>query len=114
MTMAEYSKVKTSVWWDIENCEVPKGWDAHAIAQNLGSALLDMNYCGPVSILAYGDTNLIPHHVQQALSSTGVGLNHVPAGIFPHKTLLLSLVTVSCLLMMNPRSLLLVLDFGRL
>ncbi|XP_022568065.2 meiosis regulator and mRNA stability factor 1 isoform X2 [Brassica napus] len=81
MTMAEYSKVKTSVWWDIENCEVPKGWDAHAIAQNLGSALLDMNYCGPVSILAYGDTNLIPHHVQQALSSTGVGLNHVPAGV---------------------------------
>ncbi|KAF2570860.1 hypothetical protein F2Q70_00000468 [Brassica cretica] len=81
MTMAECSKVKTSVWWDIENCEVPKGWDAHAIAQNLGSALLDMNYCGPVSILAYGDTNLIPHHVQQALSSTGVGLNHVPAGV---------------------------------
>ncbi|CAG7860288.1 unnamed protein product [Brassica rapa] len=81
MTMAEYSKVKTSVWWDIENCEVPKGWDAHAIAQNVGSSLLNMNYCGPVSILAYGDTNLIPHHVQQALSSTGVGLNHVPAGV---------------------------------
>ncbi|XP_018510409.1 uncharacterized protein LOC103837483 isoform X2 [Brassica rapa] len=81
MSMAEYSKVKTSVWWDIENCEVPKGWDAHAIAQNVGSSLLDMNYCGPVSILAYGDTNLIPHHVQQALSSTGVGLNHVPAGV---------------------------------
>ena len=88
MTMAEYSKVKTSVWWDIENCEVPKGWDAHAIAQNVGSSLLDMNYCGPVSILAYGDTNLIPHHVQQALSSTGVGLNHVPAGFLSHKTLL--------------------------
>ncbi|KAL0856378.1 hypothetical protein Bca101_061531 [Brassica carinata] len=81
MTMAEYSKTKTSVWWDIENCEVPKGWDAHAIAQNVGSALLNMNYSGPVSILAYGDTNLIPHAVQQALSSTGVGLNHVPAGV---------------------------------
>ncbi|KAF8052074.1 hypothetical protein N665_1612s0004 [Sinapis alba] len=81
MTTVEYSKTKTSVWWDIENCEVPKGWDAHAIAQNVGSALLNMNYCGPVSILAYGDTNLIPHAVQQALSSTGVGLNHVPAGV---------------------------------
>ncbi|CAH8389638.1 unnamed protein product [Eruca vesicaria subsp. sativa] len=83
MTTAEteYSKAKTSVWWDIENCEVPKGWDAHAIAQNVSSALLNMNYGGPVSISAYGDTNLIPHPVQQALSSTGVGLHHVPAGV---------------------------------
>ncbi|KAL1215091.1 UBP1-associated proteins 1C [Cardamine amara subsp. amara] len=83
MTTAEteYVKAKTSVWWDIENCEVPKGWDAHAIAQNVSSALLNMNYCGRVSISAYGDTNLIPPLVQQALSSTGVGLNHVPAGV---------------------------------
>ncbi|CAN8277380.1 unnamed protein product [Cochlearia groenlandica] len=77
----EYSKTKTSVWWDIENCEVPKGWDAHAIAQNIASALLKMGYGGPVSISAYGDTNLIPNDVQKALSSTGVGLNHVPAGV---------------------------------
>ncbi|KFK27886.1 hypothetical protein AALP_AA8G442300 [Arabis alpina] len=77
----EYQTAKTSVWWDIENCEVPRGWDAHAIAQNVSSALLKMNYAGPVSITAYGDTNLIPHVVQQALSSTGVGLHHVPAGI---------------------------------
>ncbi|XP_024007200.1 uncharacterized protein LOC18011994 [Eutrema salsugineum] len=78
---AEYSRAKTSVWWDIENCEVPKGWDAYTIAQNVSSALLKMNYCGPVSISAYGDTTLIPLAVQQALSSTGVGLNHVPAGV---------------------------------
>lgn len=77
----EYETAKTSVWWDIENCEVPRGWDSYAIAQNVSSALLKMKYCGPLSITAYGDTNLIPHHVQQALSSTGVGLNHVPAGL---------------------------------
>uniref|UniRef100_A0A1J3GLW8 Meiosis arrest female protein 1 n=1 Tax=Noccaea caerulescens TaxID=107243 RepID=A0A1J3GLW8_NOCCA len=83
MTRAEteYSMSKTSVWWDIENCEVPKGWDAHTIAQNVSSALLKMGYCGPVSISAYGDTSLIPLPVQQALSSTGVTLNHVPAGV---------------------------------
>ncbi|EFH40981.1 hypothetical protein ARALYDRAFT_496271 [Arabidopsis lyrata subsp. lyrata] len=78
---ADYVKAKTSVWWDIENCEVPRGWDAHVIAQNVSSALLKMNYCGPVSISAYGDTNLIPLHHQQALSSTGVALNHIPAGV---------------------------------
>lgn len=78
---AQYASAKTSVWWDIENCEVPKGCDPHAIAQNISSALAKMNYCGPVSIIAYGDTLRIPTTVQQALSSTGVSLNHVPAGV---------------------------------
>ncbi|KAL5561090.1 hypothetical protein UlMin_030837 [Ulmus minor] len=77
----QYVGAKTSVWWDIENCQVPKGCDSHTIAQNISSALVKMKYCGPVSISAYGDTNRIPSSVQQALSSTGIGLNHVPAGV---------------------------------
>lgn len=85
---ADYVKAKTSVWWDIENCEVPRGWDAHVIALNVSSSLLKMNYCGPVSISAYGDTNLIPLHHQQALSSTGVALNHIPAGVLLTKPIL--------------------------
>ncbi|KAM1299337.1 hypothetical protein ACFX1Q_000797 [Malus domestica] len=81
MAEAQYQKAKTSVWWDIENCQVPKVCDVHAIAQNISSALVNMNYCGPVSISAYGDTHGIPASVQQALSSTGIALNHVPAGV---------------------------------
>lgn len=73
--------VKTSVWWDIENCQVPKGCDPHAIAQNISSALFNINCRGPVSVSAYGDTTLIPSSVQQALSSTGISLNHVPNGV---------------------------------
>lgn len=78
---AQYVSAKTSVWWDIENCQVPKGCDPHAIAQNISSALVKMSYCGPVSISAYGDTNRIPSSIQKALSSTGIALNHVPAGV---------------------------------
>lgn len=78
---AQYTTAKISVWWDIENCHVPKGSDPHAIAQNISSALVRMNYCGPVSISAYGDTTRIPASVQHALSSTGISLNHVPAGV---------------------------------
>lgn len=79
---AQYATAKISVWWDIENCHVPKGSDPHAIAQNISSALVRMNYCGPVSISAYGDTTTrIPASVQHALSSTGIALNHVPAGV---------------------------------
>ncbi|PKI55528.1 hypothetical protein CRG98_024140 [Punica granatum] len=77
----QYSTAKTSVWWDIENCQVPRGCDAHAIAQNISSALFNLNYKGRVSISAYGDTNGIPSSVQQALSSTGIALHHVPAGV---------------------------------
>ncbi|KAI3445478.1 hypothetical protein Pfo_002143 [Paulownia fortunei] len=77
----QYVKAKTSVWWDIENCHVPKTSDPHTIAQNISSALVKMNYCGPVSISAYGDTTKISPAVQQALNSTGVALNHVPAGV---------------------------------
>ncbi|TMW85505.1 hypothetical protein EJD97_023044 [Solanum chilense] len=76
----QYQAAKTSVWWDIENCQVPRGCDAHAIAQNINAALMKMNYNGPVAISAYGDTNRIPSYIQRALSSTGISLNHVPAG----------------------------------
>ncbi|KAH8507131.1 hypothetical protein H0E87_009585, partial [Populus deltoides] len=78
---AQYVTAKISVWWDIENCHVPRDCDPHAIAQNISSALVKMNYCGPVSISAYGDTHRINSAVQQALSSTGIALNHVPAGV---------------------------------
>ncbi|CAH2063114.1 unnamed protein product [Thlaspi arvense] len=80
MAEAQYVTAKTAVWWDIENCQVPKGVDAHGIAQNISSALEKMNYRGTVSISAFGDTNRIPPHIQQALNSTGIALNHVPAG----------------------------------
>lgn len=77
---AQYANAKVSVWWDIENCHVPKGCEPHMIAQNISSALVKMNYCGPVSISAYGDTTRISNNIQQALNSTGIALNHVPAG----------------------------------
>lgn len=76
----QYATAKISVWWDIENCHVPKGCEPHMIAQNISSALVKMNYCGPVSISAYGDTTKINPSIQQALNSTGIALNHVPAG----------------------------------
>jgi len=89
---AQYVSAKTSVWWDIENCAVPRGCDPHAIAQNISSALVEMNYRGPVSVSAYGDTHGINSTVQQALSSTGIVLNHVPAGMLVSLVLLKSLL----------------------
>lgn len=77
---SQYVKAKTSVWWDIENCQVPRNCEPFSIAQNISSALAAMNYKGAVTISAYGDTSRINSAAQQALSSTGISLNHVPAG----------------------------------
>lgn len=81
MANEEFSNVKTSVWWDLENCPVPNGVNPHAIAQNISAALSKHDYRGPVSISAFGDTHNLPANIQHALSSTGIALNHVPAGI---------------------------------
>ncbi|KAH7666552.1 Meiosis regulator and mRNA stability factor 1 protein [Dioscorea alata] len=81
MADGQYVEAKTSVWWDIENCPVPRGCDPHLIAQNIRSGLAEKDYKGSVAIWAYGDTGNIPAAIQQALSSTGVSLNHVPAGV---------------------------------
>uniref|UniRef100_A0A0D9X1Z0 NYN domain-containing protein n=1 Tax=Leersia perrieri TaxID=77586 RepID=A0A0D9X1Z0_9ORYZ len=78
---AEYATAKTSVWWDIENCQVPRSCDPNLIAQNMSSALAAAGYTGPVSISAYGDIGCIGNSVTHALSSTGISLNHVPPGI---------------------------------
>ncbi|AES82259.2 putative meiosis arrest female protein [Medicago truncatula] len=76
-----FSSAKISVWWDIENCQVPRYFnDANSIAQNITTALFNSNFHGPLSISSYGDTTRIPSHVQHALSSTGISLHHVPAG----------------------------------
>ncbi|KAM0903935.1 hypothetical protein ACQ4PT_018334 [Festuca glaucescens] len=79
--MGEYAAAKTSVWWDIENCAVPRNCDPHLIVQNISSALATAGHIGPISVSAYGDTNGISQPVLHALSSTGVSLHHVPAGI---------------------------------
>ncbi|KAJ4791758.1 Meiosis arrest female protein 1 [Rhynchospora pubera] len=76
-----YAEAKMSVWWDIENCQVPRGSDPNLIAQNVSTALARAGFTGPVTISAYGDTNGIPDPIQHALSSTGINLHHVPAGI---------------------------------
>jgi hypothetical protein len=79
--VATASTAKTSVWWDIDKCAVPRGrCDPHRIAHNLIAALAAAGYVGPVSIAAYGDAARVPPPVLAALSATGICLNHVPAG----------------------------------
>ncbi|CAL9216871.1 unnamed protein product [Arabidopsis halleri] len=70
-------KAKTSVWWDIDNCPIPKDCKPEGIAKKISTALHKLNYRGEISIYAAGNMNHIPPSVKQALSSNGIHLKHV-------------------------------------
>ena len=46
-----------AVWWDMKDCPVPEGIDAHRVRPSIEGALKEQGYSGPVSITAYGDQN---------------------------------------------------------
>ncbi|TYI02146.1 hypothetical protein ES332_A11G250600v1 [Gossypium tomentosum] len=72
--------VKVSVWWDFENCNPPVGFNVYKIAHMITSAVRANGIKGPVQITAFGDILQLSRTNQEALSSTGVNLAHVPQG----------------------------------
>lgn len=75
----EESKAKTSVWWDLEDCQVPLGYDIGVIANNIKEALLKMKFSGPVTISVYADTTRVSPKLRRAFQSAGISLCHVAA-----------------------------------
>ncbi|CAH8356034.1 unnamed protein product [Eruca vesicaria subsp. sativa] len=72
----EYATAKILVWWNMFDCPIPEGYDAHRVRPSLEEAFKKLGYSGPVSITAYGDLNHTPEHLLRGLSSSGVGLAH--------------------------------------
>ena len=69
-----------AVWWDMKDCPVPEGIDAHRVRPSIEGALKEQGYSGPVSITAYGDQKQTPDRLLRALSSTGVAVVHIRSG----------------------------------
>jgi len=77
----ENARATIKVWWDVESCPVPANFDGlYYIAKNIRLALSNANFHGKLSISAYGNTDLIPGEVQNALQRTGISFHHVPTG----------------------------------
>jgi len=74
----ENRSVKVTVWWDFENCQVPVGVRVDRAANRIMTALRSTGIKGPVTITAFGDVAQMSRATQEALTSTGVCLNHVP------------------------------------
>ncbi|KAK6150570.1 hypothetical protein DH2020_015502 [Rehmannia glutinosa] len=72
--------VRVSVWWDFENCNLPFNTNVFRVAQCITNAVRANGIKGPIQITAFGDVMQISRTNQEALSSTGIILTHVPSG----------------------------------
>ncbi|CAA7027828.1 unnamed protein product [Microthlaspi erraticum] len=79
----EYATAQIAVWWDIEGCQIPEGYDARWVRPSIEGELRKLGYFGPVSITAYGDHKQTSDDHLRGLSSTGVALSHtIPEVIY--------------------------------
>lgn len=74
--------MKVSVWWDFENCNLPVGANVFKAAHLITAAVRANGIKGPVHITAFGDIFQLSRANQEALSSTGISLTHIPQGYF--------------------------------
>lgn len=70
--------MKITVWWDFENCNIPVGVNPHRVGNRIITAIRSSGIKGPVTINAFGDVSQLPRATQEALTSTGISLTHVP------------------------------------
>ncbi|XP_071717044.1 uncharacterized protein [Rutidosis leptorrhynchoides] len=76
----DHRNVRVSVWWDFENCQVPCTVNAFKVTQLITTAVRSVGIKGPVQITAFGDVFQLSRANQEALSSTGINLTHIPNG----------------------------------
>ncbi|EOA21337.1 hypothetical protein CARUB_v10001699mg [Capsella rubella] len=72
----EHVKAKTGVWWDINTCPIPDGYDARRVRPSIESALKNLGYSGPVDFTVIGCLEDISENVLRGLSSTGISVKH--------------------------------------
>ncbi|KAG2300704.1 hypothetical protein Bca52824_037176 [Brassica carinata] len=72
--------VRVAVWWDFNKCNLPATANVFKLAQSITGAIRNSGIKGPITITAFGDVLNLPRSNQEALSSTGITLTHVPQG----------------------------------
>lgn len=62
---------------------MPAGVNVFKVAHAITAAIRANGMKGPIQITAFGDVLQLSRANQEALSSTGINLTHVPQGLFP-------------------------------
>lgn len=78
----EYVNSPTGVWWNMNRCPIPDGYNACQVGPRIDMVLKSLGYSGPLTITAVGDLEDIPVEVLRALSSTGIIIRDIPRKIF--------------------------------
>ncbi|CAA7060367.1 unnamed protein product [Microthlaspi erraticum] len=71
-----YVTSQTSVWWDIDSCPVPAGYDASLVGPSIHLALEKLGYRGPITITAVGKLKRTSEDVMRAISPTGITVKY--------------------------------------
>uniref|UniRef100_A0A1J3JWY0 NYN domain-containing protein n=1 Tax=Noccaea caerulescens TaxID=107243 RepID=A0A1J3JWY0_NOCCA len=70
----------TAVFWNMDTCPVPQGFDARRVGPCIKRYLKKLGYTGPLTMCAFGLLTDIPSEDLRAVSSTGFILNVDPYG----------------------------------
>ncbi|KAG2260049.1 hypothetical protein Bca4012_097026 [Brassica carinata] len=72
------AKAPTLVFGDINRCPVPAGVDVRFIGPCIKSAVINLGYMGPLTIIAIGILTDVPLDVLRVIYFSGIALHHVP------------------------------------
>lgn len=70
----------TFVFWDINSCPVPPGFDASLVGPCIKRFLKNEGCSGPLTIVAIGELTDIPNDILRKVYSSGINLHNVPYG----------------------------------
>ncbi|KAG5387894.1 hypothetical protein IGI04_029435 [Brassica rapa subsp. trilocularis] len=85
--MTEYeSKPTTGVWWDINTCPVPEGYDPRHVRPSIEAALFKLMGPHPVVIYCIGNLKYISRSLLEEISSSGIRFKHTPFDSVPVRT----------------------------
>ena len=68
----EFATSETFVWWDMDSCPLPSGYDPIRVGPRIDTELKNLGYNGPLTIIGVGNLEGVPHDFLKALSSGGV------------------------------------------
>ncbi|CAF2072341.1 unnamed protein product [Brassica napus] len=72
----EYATSETLVWWDMDSCPLPNGYDPSRLGPRIDTELKNLGYNGPLTIIAVGNVDGIPYDFLKVLSSNGFVIKH--------------------------------------
>ncbi|KAJ4895262.1 putative endonuclease or glycosyl hydrolase [Raphanus sativus] len=77
MEEEEQSESRIFVWWDVQSCVVPRGYDPLRICGAIKSAMESLGFWGSLQVAAVGDGKRITKDMVERFIATGIEFESV-------------------------------------